>query len=64
MAYFGAMMALKANEKIVEKPVNIEFYKIKTAEFYFYRIFPRIEGLTKTMMKDPKSLMQMDKYQF
>ena len=26
MAYFWAMMAQKANEKIAEKPVNIEFY--------------------------------------
>ena len=60
------MMAQKANEKLAMNPENIDFYraKIKTAEFYFEQMLPRIEGLAKTMMVDPKSLMQMTSEQF
>ena len=66
MAYFWAMMAQKANEKIAQKPENIEFYraKVRTAEFYFDRIFPRTRVLAKTMMTDPKSLMRITDEQF
>ena len=66
MAYFWAMMAQKANERISEKPENIEFYraKVRTAEFYFARIFPRTRVLAKTMMSDPKSLMRITSEQF
>ncbi len=66
MAYFWAMMAQKANEKIAEKPENIEFYraKVRTAEFYFDRIFPRTKVLAQTMLADPKSLMRITNEQF
>jgi hypothetical protein len=66
MAYFWAMMAQKANEKIAEMPENIEFYraKVRTAEFYFARIFPRIKVLAETMLADPKSLMRITNEQF
>jgi len=66
MGYMWAMMAQKANEKIAEKPDNIEFYraKVRTAEFYFERIFPRIKTLSQTMMADPKSLMRLDENYF
>ncbi|MGB5292898.1 MAG: acyl-CoA dehydrogenase C-terminal domain-containing protein [Lysobacterales bacterium] len=66
MAYFWAMMAQKANEKIAEKPENIEFYqaKVRTAEFYFKRILPRTKMLRKTMMSDPKTLMRISDEQF
>jgi alkylation response protein AidB-like acyl-CoA dehydrogenase len=66
MAYMWAMMAQKANEKIAEKPENIEFYraKVRTAEFYYKRLLPRIKGLEQTMMADPKVLMQMDAENF
>lgn len=66
MAYFWAMMAQKANERIAEKPDNIEFYraKVRTAEFYFDRIFPRTKLLARTMMADPKSLMRITDEQF
>ena len=66
MAYIWAMMAQRANERIAEKPDNIEFYraKVRTAEFYFERIFPRVKVLSKTMMADPKSLMRMSSEQF
>jgi len=61
MGYMWAQMAQTANEKIAEKPENIEFYraKVRTAEFYFDRIFPRIHSLSKTMMANPKSLMRL-----
>lgn len=66
MAYMWTMMAQKANEKIAEKPDNIEFYraKVRTAEFYFERIFPRIKTLSTTMMANPKSLMRLDEDSF
>ena len=66
MAYFWAMMAQKANEKIATKPVNIEFYraKVRTAEFYFEHTLPRIKVLGKTMMANPRSLMRISSEQF
>ena len=66
MAYFWARMAQVANEKIAENPENIDFYraKVRTAEFYFERIFPRAKVLAKTMMANPRSLMQMTSEQF
>jgi len=66
MAYFWAMMAQRANEKIAENPENIDFYraKVRTAEFYFERIFPRTKVLAQTMLADPKSLMRITDEQF
>ncbi|MDX2412412.1 MAG: acyl-CoA dehydrogenase C-terminal domain-containing protein [Woeseiaceae bacterium] len=66
MAYLWAMMAQKANEEIAKKPENIDFYraKVRTAEFYFERIFPRIKTLGKTMMAKPRSLMRITSDQF
>jgi len=66
MAYFWAMMAQKANERIAGKPDNIDFYraKVRTAEFYFERILPRTKVLAKTMLADPKSLMRITSEQF
>jgi len=66
MAYLWAMMAQKANEEIAKNPENIDFYraKVRTAEFYFQRIFPRIKTLAKTMMANPTSLMRMTSEQF
>ncbi len=66
MAYFWAMMAQAANEKIAEGTGDKEFYraKVKTAEFYYSRILPRTKALAKTMMASPKSLMSMKEDQF
>jgi len=66
MAYFWAMMAQKANEEISKNPENIDFYraKVRTAEFYFERILPRIKTLAKTMMAKPTSLMRITSEQF
>jgi hypothetical protein len=62
MAYFWAQMAQAAYEKLAADVENRDFYraKIKTAEFYFDRILPRTKSLAKTMMADPKTLMQLD----
>jgi hypothetical protein len=62
MAYFWAQMAQTAYEKLATDVENRDFYraKIKTAEFYFERILPRAKSLAKTMMADPKTLMQLD----
>ncbi len=62
MAYFWAQMAQTAYEKLAGEVDNRDFYraKIKTAEFYFERLLPRTKSLAKTMMADPKTLMQLD----
>lgn len=62
MAYFWAQMAQSAYEKLAAGVENRDFYraKIKTAEFYFERMLPRTKSLAKTMMADPKTLMQLD----
>jgi hypothetical protein len=62
MGYFWAQMAQTAYEKLAGDVEDRDFYraKIKTAEFYFERILPRTKSLAKTMMADPKSLMQLD----
>ncbi len=62
MAYFWAQMAQTAYEKLATDVENRDFYraKIKTAEFYFDRMLPRTKSLAKTMMAEPKTLMQLD----
>jgi alkylation response protein AidB-like acyl-CoA dehydrogenase len=62
MAYFWAQMVQTSYEKLATDVENRDFYraKIKTAEFYFERMLPRTKSLAKTMMADPKTLMQLD----
>jgi len=63
MGYFWAQMAQVAYEKLADKNTeNRDFYraKIKTAEFYFERMLPKTKSLGKTMMANPKTLMQLD----
>lgn len=66
MAYMWAMIAQKANEKLTEGTDDKEFYKskIRTAEFYYDRIMPRMKVHAKTMMTSPSSLMKMNEDQF
>mgnify|MGYP003643579977 FL=1 len=61
MAYMWAKMAQTAFEKIELGEGDLAFYqaKIQTAEFYFERILPRTKTHANTMIKKPKSLMQM-----
>jgi hypothetical protein len=62
MAYFWAQMAQAAYEKLATDVENRDYFsaKIKTAEFYYYRLLPRTNSLAATMMADPKTLMQLD----
>jgi alkylation response protein AidB-like acyl-CoA dehydrogenase len=62
MAYMWAQMAQTANEKLTAGTGDKAFYrsKVKTAEFYFARLLPRTKSLAKTMMADPKTLMQLE----
>jgi alkylation response protein AidB-like acyl-CoA dehydrogenase len=66
MAFMWAKIAQAAFEKIAAGEGDIAFYeaKIQTAEFYFERLLPRTKTLASTMMKKPKSLMQMDEESF
>lgn len=66
MAYFWALMAQKAHEKLASGEGDANFYtsKIQTAEFYFERLLPRAKSLAETMMSDSKSLMQMEETNF
>jgi len=66
MSYYWAMMAETAYQKLEKGEGEAEFYKakIQTAEFYFERMLPRAKGHAKMMVKDPKSLMQMEEDNF
>jgi len=66
MAYLWARMAQAALEKLAAGEGDVEFYKakIQTAEFYFERILPRTRVHASTMVKKPKSLMQMNEESF
>ena len=66
MAYFWAMMAQKAHEKLATGEGDADFLKakIQTAEFYFERMLPKAKGYAETMMAGTKPLMQMDDEHF
>ncbi|MDX1695459.1 MAG: acyl-CoA dehydrogenase C-terminal domain-containing protein [Ketobacteraceae bacterium] len=66
MAYFWALMAQKAHEKLATGEGDEDFLKakIQTAEFYFERLLPRAKGHAESMMAGTKSLMQMDTEHF
>ena len=65
MAFFWAKMADAAYTNIAEgKDVDFHKAKIQTAEFYYDRLLPRAKSHSKMMLKDPKSLMQMDEDSF
>ncbi|NMP17462.1 acyl-CoA dehydrogenase C-terminal domain-containing protein [Thalassotalea sp. Y01] len=62
MAYMWAQMAQAANEKLTSGEGDKEFYKakIRTAEFYFERIFPQAKVHASLMMKAPTTLMKLE----
>lgn len=62
MAYLWAKMAQVSHEKLADSTVDRDFYraKIMTAEFFFAQLLPRTKSLAKTMMADPKTIMQID----
>ncbi|MFZ5756786.1 MAG: acyl-CoA dehydrogenase C-terminal domain-containing protein [Pseudomonadota bacterium] len=68
MAYFWALMAAKAQEKIAkgDGTETKEFYqaKIATAEFYFAHILPRAQAHAESMLSPTKATLQLDKEHF
>lgn len=66
MAYYWARMADTAHAKLASGEGDANFYraKIQTAEFYFERLLPRAKSHAKMMLKDPKSIMQMEEDHF
>jgi len=66
MSYYWAQMAETAYQKLEQGDGDANFYKakIQMAEFYFKRMLPRAKGHAKMMVRDPKSLMQMDEEHF
>ena len=62
LAYFWALMAKVASEKLAEGTSEEGFYtaKIQTARFYFKRILPRTKSLVETMNGGINSLMDME----
>jgi alkylation response protein AidB-like acyl-CoA dehydrogenase len=61
MAYFWALMAQKAYEKLAAGDADADYFtaKLETAEFYFERLLPRAKGHAESMMAEPKTLTQM-----
>jgi alkylation response protein AidB-like acyl-CoA dehydrogenase len=68
MAYFWALMAAKAQEKLAkgDGKETKEFYqaKIATAEFYFAHVLPRAAGHAESMLSPTKATLQLDKEHF
>lgn len=66
MAYYWAMMAETAYQKLESGDGDADFYKakIQMAEFYYKRMLPRAKSHAKMMVRDPKSLMQMKEEHF
>jgi hypothetical protein len=69
MAYFWALQAEKAQQKLKEGGEQSEdFYraKLETAEFYFERLLPRASAHAEAALKPTSSIMQMavDRFSF
>ncbi len=68
VAYFWAMMAKVAQDKISAGEGDVTFYqaKLKTARFYFERILPRTRGLVETIKANSDALMDfsVDEFSF
>ena len=61
MAYYWAMMAEVAANKLAEGGEDKAFYeaKLETAEFYFSRLLPRAKGHAGCMNSSTDSVMAM-----
>lgn len=66
MAFFWAKMADAAFSGLAAGKGDKDFYtaKIQTAEFYYDRLLPRADAHGKSMLKNPKTLMQMSEDHF
>ena len=65
-AYFWALMARTATEKLAEGTSEEGFYtaKVQTARFYFKRLLPRTKTLVETINGGLDSLMEMEEDNF
>ena len=62
MAYFWAMMAATAQDKIAnggEQPKEFYQAKLATAEFFFEHMLPQAKGHADSMLKPTKVMMQL-----
>ena len=66
LAYFWALMAKTATEKLAAGEGDPAFFqaKLKTARFYFERLLPRTRGLVVTMQSGAANVMDMDEAEF
>ncbi len=66
LAYFWALMAKTAQEKLAEGTTEEGFYtaKVQTAKFYFKRILPRTKSLVETINGGIDTLMDMEEDNF
>ncbi len=66
MAFFWALMARTAMDKLRTSDTEKSFYaaKLKTAGFYFDRMLPRTESHKRAMLSGPDNLMDLDQAHF
>jgi alkylation response protein AidB-like acyl-CoA dehydrogenase len=66
MAFFWALMARTALDKLGTSDAEKSFYeaKLKTARFYFDRMLPRTESHKRAMLSGPDNLMDLDEAHF
>ncbi len=66
LAYFWAVMAQKAHEKLAEGTDTSGFYtaKVQTAQFYFDRILPRTVAHKNAMLSGANNLLDIDTEHF
>ena len=62
LAYYWAMMAETAYQKLEKGEGDLAFYKakIQTAEFYFDKLLPRTSGHAEAMVAPSESMTAMD----
>jgi len=66
MGYYWLRIAEAAAKGIKSNPNDADFYrsKLQTAEFFFNRHLPRTTTHAKTMLKDPKDMLQLNEEHF
>jgi hypothetical protein len=66
MAFFWAVMARTALDKLNTSDTEKSFYeaKLNTARFYFDRMLPRTETHKRAMLSGPDNLMKLNPEHF
>lgn len=66
LAYFWARMAVLASSKLDDGVEDAAFYeaKIKTAQFYFDRLLPRVDAHKQAMLSGSDNLLSLEEEQF